>query len=245
MQKEKFKKLLNTLIGDSDKEETSQKTEEDHENNQFQDINTEPEPKGLKEVTESLQQTHISKEMSNEEEIPRGSLPYKKPSTFNGDKGKVNLYLQECELMFTFFPNITEEQKITVALSYMTREEVLAWREYFLEQQSYALTKTKSWATFINVVKKEFHPSERQEEALLALETMKQTDFDSIEAFAGAFKREAEYSKESDPTLILRLKKAFRPSIVYKIIASADPPTTYKGWLATGTRLQNNYEHTN
>ena len=161
IQKEKSEKLLNTPIADSDEEETSQKTEEDHENNQFQDVNTEPEPKGLKEVTESLQQTHISKEMSNEEEIPRGSLPYKKPSTFNGDKGKVNLYLQECELLFTFFPKITDAQKIAAALSYMTGEEVLAWREYFMEQQAFEITKTKTWSTFKNIIKTEFHPAKR------------------------------------------------------------------------------------
>ena len=87
-------------------------------------------------------------------------LGINKPTPFTGERMKVNLFIQECNIYLTVNRNIysTEEAKIAFILSYLTDKEALQWKEQYVDSITDATRAIAfpPFVTFLNMFKEAF-----------------------------------------------------------------------------------------
>ena len=105
-------------------------------------------------------------------------LGINKPTPFTGERMKVNLFIQECNVYLMINQNIysTEEAKIAFILSYLTDKEALQWKEQYVDSITNATGAITfpPFATFLNTFKEAFRAADRTGNAMNKLSLIKQ-----------------------------------------------------------------------
>ena len=105
-------------------------------------------------------------------------LGLNRPTSFTGDRQKVNTFLQECNLYLLMNRDIytTDEAKIVFILSYMTDKEALQWKEQYLTSitDNNGNMMLPRYGAFITLLKKAFKPADKTGEAMNKLCMIKQ-----------------------------------------------------------------------
>lgn len=176
-----------------------------------------------------------------------------KPTPFDGDRKKVETFIQECRIYLHINKKIysTDEAKVAFFLSFMSEKEALRWKQTFLRSitSSEGEMKFPTLKEFVMLLNDYFKPANQIQDAAHQMALLRQgnksaeeiiTQFRLLTSLAG-------YSAEtfSDHLhLIEKLQKVLNPSLVKKIMLLDQPPTTINGWIEKAILIDSNYRMT-
>jgi hypothetical protein len=103
------------------------------------------------------------------------------PTPFTGDQTKIRRFLQDCLGYLDMNQSIynTDRLKIEFILSYMNDGKAANWKEYYLdtlEDPNTGMPNFPTLVTFLVDVKKAFQATDRVQDAVNRLETLRQED---------------------------------------------------------------------
>jgi hypothetical protein len=176
-----------------------------------------------------------------------------KLSPFNGDRKKVETFIQECRVYLQINKRIytDDEAKVAFLLSLMKENEALRWKQTYLRSITnndgdIVFPKIKD---FVGLLLNYFQPVNQAADAVHQLAMLKQgkktaeeiiTEFRLLTSQAG-------YSATT-PTdhmhLIEKLQNILNPSLVKKIMLLDNPPNTIEGWVQKAITIDGQYRAT-
>lgn len=176
-----------------------------------------------------------------------------KPTPFDGDRRKVETFVQECRVYLQVNKRIysTDEAKIAFFLSFMNDKEALTWKQTFLRSITNADGEMKfpTIKEFVGYLNNYFRPTNQTQNAAHQLALLRQgnktaeeiiTQFRLLISLAG-------YSSETQSDhlhLIEKLQRTLNPSLVKKIMLMDNPPTTLPEWIEKAILVDGNYRMT-
>ena len=183
----------------------------------------------------------------------RKEIGINKPTPFDGDRKKVESFIQECRVYLQVNKAVynTDEARIAFILSFMKEKEALKWKLTFLRSITNAdgdlvFPSTKE---FMDYIADYFTPTLQTQEAIHQLALLKQgkktaeeivTEFRLLIAHAG-------YTVQTPSDhlhLIEKLQKVLNPSLVKKIMLLDNPPTTIDEWVRRAITIDGQYRMT-
>jgi hypothetical protein len=176
-----------------------------------------------------------------------------KPSPFNGDRKKVETFIQECRIYLQINRKIyaTDETKVAFMLSLMKEKEALRWKQTYLKSlmNDEGEITFPSIKHFVSLLLDYFQPINQAADAAHQLMMLKQgkktaeeviTEFRLLTAQAGY-----SYETPSDHLhLIGKLQNVLNPSLVKKILLLENPPTTINEWVRKAIMIDGQYRAT-
>jgi len=176
-----------------------------------------------------------------------------KPTAFNGDRKKVETFIQECRVYLQVNKKIytTDEAKVAFFLSFMNDKEALRWKQTFLRSitNNEGDMKFPTIREFVETLLEYFRPATQTTDAAHELASLKQgkksaeeviTEFRLLTSLAG-------YTVDtvSDHLhLIEKLQNVLNPSLVKKIMLMDNPPTTINDWIHKAILIDSQYRMT-
>src|SRR5712692_6599504 len=94
-----------------------------------------------------------------------------KPEPFDGDQSKYCSFMISTSLYLTTVPNLSDGERITFVLSYMTAGSALMWRDHFIKLDMKRVVKFDDFTDLINLV---FKDTNAEAKAVLKLHQLKQ-----------------------------------------------------------------------
>jgi Ty3 transposon capsid-like protein len=173
-----------------------------------------------------------------------------KLTPFTGNRTKIRRFLQDCLGYLDMNQNIynTDRLKIGFILSYMNDGEATNWKEYYLdtlEDLTTGMPNLPTLVTFLADVRKAFQATDRVQDAVNRLETLRQekktaeelnTEFLQIVRQAGIDRK----TPSDHFHLIGYYRKALEPRLSCKILFSNDVPKTIDEWMETAIQFYMN-----
>jgi len=176
-----------------------------------------------------------------------------KPTPFNGERKKVETFIQECRMYLQINKKIytTDAAKVAFFLSFMNDKEALRWKQTFLRSitNEDGEMNFPSIKAFVTNLKEYFQPANQTSDAAHELATLKQgkksaeevvTEFRLLTSLAG-------YSAETPSDhlhLIEKFQNVLNPPLVKKIMLLDNPPTTIHEWVKKAILLDSQYRMT-
>lgn len=176
-----------------------------------------------------------------------------KPTPFDGDRKKIETFIQECRVYLQVNKKIysTDEAKVAFFLSFMNDKEALRWKQTFLRSITDADGEMKfpTIKEFIDYLNMYFKPTNQTQEAAHQLALLRQGN-KSAEEIITQFRLLISLAGYSSDTvsdhlhLIEKLQRTLNPSLVKKIMLMDNPPTTLNEWVDKAILIDNNYRMT-
>jgi Ty3 transposon capsid-like protein len=192
-------------------------------------------------------------EKASEDKISMKEKSINKPTPFDGDRKKVETFIQECRMYLQINKGIytTDEDKIIFILSFMNDKEALRWK------QTYLRTITNDAGdlvfptikTFVDNLGTYFKPANMSQDAIHQLNMLKQGKKNAEEVVT-EFRllcSQAGFSAETTTDhlhLIERLQRVLNTSLIKKIMLLEAPPTTIEGWVEKAIFFDTMYRNT-
>lgn len=164
------------------------------------------------------------------------------PTPFEGDRKKLNDFIMENEMFFLMNYRIytTDDRKIIFAMSYMTGENALLWKQSFWKKSN-AAGSLDTWDDFKTTLRASFDVVDKEGDAITQLQNALMTGKTANE-FIEEFKLYAGHSRVTqDRPLIEWFMAALPDSLRDKILQMETPPTTITGWYTTASKFDNNW----
>src|SRR5712692_6618544 len=90
---------------------------------------------------------------------------------FNGDQSKYHSFMISTSLYLATVPNLSDGERITFILSYMTAGSALMWRDCFIEMDMKRIIKFSDFTDLINLI---FKDTNTEAKAVLKVHQLKQ-----------------------------------------------------------------------
>jgi hypothetical protein len=219
----------------------------------------EPIPTDDKDTEEEPVQERTNEEMATVETKPETTetqnrstsireIGLDKPSPFNGDRKKVETFIQECRVYLQINKRIytDDEAKVAFLLSLMKENEALRWKQMYLrsitnDDGDIVFPKIKD---FVGLLLNYFQPVNQHQLAML--KQGKKTAEEIITEFR-LLTSQAGYSSTTltdNMHLIEKLQNVLNSSLVKKIMLLDNPPNTIEGWVQKAITIDGQYRAT-
>jgi hypothetical protein len=173
-----------------------------------------------------------------------------KLTPFTGDRTKIRRFLQDCLEYLDMNQSIynTNQLGIEFILSYMNDGEAANWKKYYLdtlEDLNTGMPNFHTLVTFLVDVRKAFQATDRVQDAVNRLETLRQgkktaeelnTEFLQIVGQAGIDRK----TPSDHLHFIGYYRKGLEPRLSRKILFSNDVPKTIDGWMEKAIQFDTN-----
>ena len=172
---------------------------------------------------------------------PPVTIKMAKPDPFDGTIANTEKFLHQCQL-FLAGGTYDNKQKITLALSYMTKGRALIWGELKIQELN-ALTPpfgTVTYAAFETQVRQAFGDSDRAATARLKIKTVKQGNA-SADDYIVDFDQYKDLTLYNNDALIQAFKEGLNQPLLSKIYALPAMPTTIQEWQQWASKLDRQY----
>jgi len=157
------------------------------------------------------------------------------PDTFTGNLAKAEEFVNSLYLYFYGNPGMSDDAKITFALSYMKGGTAGQWSKRQIQQYSKA-GKLPSWETFLSQFKSYFFDTDPKGTAIHKLKLLKQGN-NTCEEYIAAFKELMDDTKFNDPALMAEFERGLNVSLANKVQSLPIPPTTLEEYMDWADRL--------
>lgn len=173
-----------------------------------------------------------------------------KPTPFEGDRTKVETFLQECLVYLTINKRIydTDESKIGFMLSLLTDKEARDWKVLYVRKMIDETGELRFPAInqFIIELQEAFKMEDLTGTAMNKLTLLKQGKKTAEELVTEfrllAGQAQLDTTTHSDNIHMIRLfRAALNPQLANKILFGDPVPGTIEGWLARAIHLDSNY----
>lgn len=174
-----------------------------------------------------------------------------KPTPFEGDRSKVETFLQECLVYLTINRRVydTDESKIGFMLSLLTDKEARDWKALYVRKMINSTTGELTFPTtnrFIADLQEAFKIEDLTGTAMNKLTLLKQGKKTAEELVTEfrllAGQAQLDTTTHSDNLHMIRLfRAALNPQLANKILFGDPVPGTIEGWLARAIHLDSNY----
>jgi hypothetical protein len=178
-------------------------------------------------------------------------LAINRPTTFHGDRSKVNSFVQECKLYLAINDQIyvSDAAKIAFVLSHMVDKEALQWKEQYITSITNAADQIvfPTYLVFITALKEAFKPVDQTADAMHKLNLIKQgsrpveelvTEFRLLVGQAGI----GDSTTSDNIHLIGLFRNALNPALAKRILFGETVPTTIKGWYDKAVQFDSNFQ---
>src|SRR6202789_1332243 len=173
-----------------------------------------------------------------------------KPSPFNGDRKKVQTFIQECHVYLQVNKGVytTDAAKVAFMLSFMNKKEALTWKETYLASiiDAEGNITFPTIKEFVKLVFNYFKPADTIRDANHQLAMLQQgnrpveemvTEFRLLVAHAGL----TDETESDHIHLIDKFRKALNPNLAKKILYAETVPTTIQGWVDKAIQFDTNH----
>jgi hypothetical protein len=176
-----------------------------------------------------------------------------KPNSFDGDRKKIDNFIQECQMYFKANSSIydNDDLKVSFVLSFMNEKEALQWRKSFVR----AKTNTNediiypSYKDFLKLLRDYFRPVDGVNQALNKLNILKQ-GARTAEELVTEFRllaSDAELGDDdgrSDGKFLIQLfRNSLNPRLRDRILLDRDIPKTISDWLDRAIQYDLNFRN--
>ena len=170
----------------------------------------------------------------------RGKVKIKEPDIFNGDRNKLEGFLDQLFLVFMGDTEkyATDKAKVAYALSYLGDGEIKYWKKHQVDQIRNDPRNMPTWQNFEALLRTSYTPLNQTDNALLDLEELSLEDFDDIHAFNAQFNMLIKYSRVTDGQICMSYYRNALPSWLRKKISTSFPvPTDIIAWIGRATDI--------
>ena len=170
----------------------------------------------------------------------RGRVKIKEPEVYNGDRSKLEAFLDQIFLVFMGDPEkyATDKARVAYALSYLGEGAIKYWKTHQIAQIRHDPRNMPSWTDFENLLHKSYTPLNQVNNAMLDLEELSLEDFEDIHAFNAHFNMLIEYSHILDGQICMSYYWNALPSWLWKKISMLFPvPTNIVAWIGRATDI--------
>jgi Retrotransposon gag protein len=157
------------------------------------------------------------------------------PDTFTGNLAKAEEFVNSLYLYFYGNPGMTDDAKITFALSYMKGGTASQWSKRQIQQYSKA-GKLPSWETFLSQFKSYFFDTDPKGTAIHKLWLLKQGN-STCEEYIAAFKELMDDTGFNDPALMAEFERGLNVSLANRVQSLPVPPTTLEEYMDWADKL--------
>ena len=157
------------------------------------------------------------------------------PDTFTGEIAKSEEFLNSLYLYFYGNPGMTDDAKITFALSYMKGGTAGQWSKRKIQQYSIA-GSLPSWDAFLVEFKHTFFDHDPVGTAVHKLQLLKQGN-KTCDEYIAAFKDLMDQTKFNDVALMAEFERGLSESIVEKVENLLDAPTTLEKYMEVASKF--------
>ena len=167
-----------------------------------------------------------------------GKARIKAPDVFDGDREKLQPFLDQLFLLFLADPTkyARDEARIATALSFMGGNRIDYWKQNKIEQLRHN-SKT-SWTAFEDELHLVFTPLNEADNALLALRTLILGEDQAIDEFNAKFNELIKKSRLNDDNASLAYYKVALPPWLRRKVAMSYPvPKTIFDWIGRASDI--------
>ena len=188
----------------------------------------------LTQQVEQLLAARASLLSSTPSSIPHANLKVATPDPFNGNLAKTEEFLTSLLLYFTGKGDLmTDNQKITMALSYMKGGTAGQWAKRKVKQ----LTKEgQTWDDFLIDFKASFSDPDPAGTARTKLDVLRQGSTTADE-YVASFKELMDETGYNDAALVEKFEKGLSKSLVDRIYTLPDLPDDLDGWMVQALKF--------
>jgi hypothetical protein len=157
------------------------------------------------------------------------------PDPFNGDLAKSEEFLNSLSLYFMGKHGITDEEKITVTLSYMKGGTAGQWSKRKVKQ--YAKTgRAPSWETFLEDFMQTFSDPDPTGTARFKLSKLKQGT-GSVDDYVASFKELMDDTGYNEGALVEMFERGLTKLLVDRIYSLPEFPETLEDWMSQAMKF--------
>jgi hypothetical protein len=162
--------------------------------------------------------------------------------SFDGKTEDFQPFLQECFVRFELQPNIYNTPAIKAAfmLSYFTKGSARLWKEaYYAERAGKPFVANNNFDAFIDHLKDSFTDTGRVQDALYALQTLKQGKkaVDELNTVFRTYMQKAGLTETANRVVLINYyQQALNPKMVAEIILKGTAQTLDE-WMTVATQL--------
>jgi hypothetical protein len=156
------------------------------------------------------------------------------PDPFNGSLAKSEEFLNSLLLYFMGKQGMTDEQKITFALSYMKGGTAAQWSRRKLKQ--YANGEDPDWDTFLQDFRQTFSDPDPKGTARHKLSKLKQGT-NSADEYVSSFKELMDETGYNEDALVEMFERGLTKSLVDRIYTLPEFPETLDDWMSQAMKF--------
>jgi hypothetical protein len=171
--------------------------------------------------------------------VPAAEIKIATPDPYDGSSDKTEHYLHQCEVYFLGSPALSEHQRVTFAISYMSKGRALSWAEQMMEEVT-CPDFVANWGTFKNNVRMAFGDSDHAAMAHLKIKEVKQGR-ESTDDYVVCFKEYEGFTGFDDMALVEAFKEGLAPQILSCCYGLETVPTTLTAWKEKSRLFYRNY----
>jgi hypothetical protein len=170
---------------------------------------------------------------------PPTNIKVTKPDVYDGSADCTEQFLHQCRLYFLSADDLTDLQRVTFTLSYMSKGRALSWAERKLEEVAAPGTEVV-WGTFVALLHEAFGDSNRAVMACLKIKEVKQGK-GTADDFVMRFEEYESFTGFDETALVDLFKDGLSPHILSCIYGLATMPTTLHEWKEKAQQFHHQY----
>jgi hypothetical protein len=160
------------------------------------------------------------------------------PDEYDGNRDKLNHFINSLSLYVALErKELTDEELIIVALSFIKKGRAVTWAENYLETGN---LKTQKYEDFVAALRDSFGDSDIALMAQMTLDTLRQGS-SSMTEYITTFEQHEGHSQLGEVALISAFKKGLNGPLLDKIHQVPDLPATLKSWKSFAQRIDTNW----
>jgi hypothetical protein len=171
--------------------------------------------------------------------VPAAEIKIAMPDPYDGSSDKTEHYLHQCEVYFLGSPALSDHQRVTFAISYISKGRMLSWAERMMEEVTHPDFVT-NWGTFKSSVRMAFGDSDHAVMACLKIKEVKQGR-ESVDDYIVCFEEYEGFMGFDDTALIEAFKEGLAPQILSCCYGLETVPMTLVAWKEKSRLFYRNY----
>jgi Ty3 transposon capsid-like protein/Zinc knuckle len=164
------------------------------------------------------------------------SIKVASPDTFDGSYHKTETFITQLSLYFHGKKLHDDSDRIIFALSYMKGGTAGPWSKLKVKEYSKQGVISDTWDDFLTELKQTFGDPNPANTARHKMNQLKQNSH-SADEFVASFRELKDDTLYNDAALMEKFEQGLNPSLVDKIYALPNMPTTLDGWFTWAIKL--------
>lgn len=170
--------------------------------------------------------------------VKKRKVDIARPDSFDGTESKLDAFIHQLNLVFWAEPDLylEEDNRITLALSYMKSGRAQPWAKRFMEHNQMLNHYSVSWQEFEALLKESFGSADPSLNAVDKLRNLQQGT-KTADEYIVAFEEYEMHTGWDDKALKDQFEKGLKAGLVATIYRLPDMPTTLAEWKSCARKF--------